>query len=284
MSEMLEKELVNYFQAFDADHNRRREQLVRSLPAAKQLPAAHLKVTWSERLAVHRPPVWLKPAMAAAAVFVILFSVMFFNPSGVNSQAAWADSVQKIANVTSIHLKAQTNGSEVEIWWRRPNESRMLFSNGLVITNNNDGRRICDQKAKTLTIVSPETAQMDMAVLGMFGQLFTSENVLSSSWMKDTTLVKTENISYKGEACQKLTFEGSGHRCEYILEPALHLIYQVSMYNLDDPSKMVYRMEVLDVDRPMATELFTIQPQEGVRVNDRRNVNVPAMPSLPEMK
>ncbi|MBN2210342.1 MAG: hypothetical protein JW709_03010 [Sedimentisphaerales bacterium] len=272
--------LQNYFQAFSAEHDRLKQRLLESLPAMSTVRPAP---AWRERIAALRGPVWLKPSLAAAAVLVVLLSIVMFPSARPDAQMAFATSMDNFSQAQSIHLKVQTGPASMEIWWRRPNEYRMVFSDGMTIVSNDQQRIVLNPKDKTFKVTNPDRGSMDMMVLGPFGMLFTSKDAMSAGWVKEQKLINREEVNYKGQNCLKLTFEDGVRHGVYIVEPELHLIYQATLSPIERPDKANYQMEVFEVNSAIPEDVFQIEQPEGYRLIRQTRSNTTAIPALPVM-
>lgn len=273
--------LQNYFQAFSAGHERLRQQLLESLPAVQS------KITWRNRVAALRTPLWLKPSLAAAAVLVVLLSVMMFSSTMTDTQTAFATSINNLSHAQSIHLKVQTGASTMEVWWRRPNEYRMAFSNGMIIVSNAQQRFVLNSHDKTFKVSSAEKGDMDMMVLGPFGMLFTSEEAMKTGWLDNQKLIHREEIVYKDQKCLKLTYEDGVRRGVYIVEPELHLICQATLSPKERPESISYHMEVYEINDAIPSDLFQLEKPEGYRLIEpakTKTMPLSVLPSLPATK
>ena len=149
MANDLESRLAVYYSQFDRAHEQLRQQLTASLPAIEVEPEVALSTV--KRLRVSR---WYRSALAAAAVLLIAFgvSLMFDTGTQFNPQMAWAEAIDNAGHVESVHVVADTSGSSMEMWWRQPNDFRMVFSNGNVVTHN--ATRRCNYNTQTNTFGS----------------------------------------------------------------------------------------------------------------------------------
>ena len=282
MSSTLHKDLQSYYQQFHQDHDRLRSELLSSLSS---LPVETRKTLVFP---------WRRAALALAASFLVVLGLWFLNnnpaPSAVDPQAAWASTVQRASQVQSMHLMASTAGaanktSSVEIWWRRPGCVKMLWSNGNINTSNMEMNYRLDQKNNTLTMVSSQTLAPEMMILDWFVEMFTSEKMVSQSWVGDFRKVQdSQPVDYQGLKCQLFSFEREKQRFDYIVDPQTSRILQAKMYNKNNPDKLLYNMEVLAIDEDYSDAFFTIQPQPGQKVINRagldKNKNISPLPML----
>ena len=296
MRSMLNQDLIEFHDRFSRSHERLKRDLFSSLSLLEAQQGQHAEAA-SHRHAIYTGAklsfVW-KGVLAAAAAVAIVAGVTFWTtgtPSvGVNQ--AWAAAVANIREVQTLHLRAETPShpgkSGLELWWRRPGDSRMVFDNGMIITANGQVR--CSYNAGTQTLTKSSAGQQGggaVPVLDWFGLLFTSEDALSLGWTGESDAAPlTERVVYKGELCEKLVFEEDGRRREYIFDSQAHLIYEWSDWvtvERDGRSedRMIYRVEVLDINQHMPEGLFTIEPTEGVAVIDRREQPAAASPAGP---
>ena len=267
----MEDRLIDCYSVFEGDHERRRAQLMDSLPQRQSEPMVSGR---SVRFSVMSH--WTRKALAAAAVLFIVagLSLVINQSTPMNHQAAWASAVDNAGRVESVHLRTTTGSSWLEMWWRRPNDFRMEFSNGNIITHN--GKARCNYNGQSNTLVKSPGSSMvgfEMFVLGELGQIFTSNHRLSEQLMKNSTLISTKDVIYKGEKCRELTLvkdAKKGTLFVSVVDAKENFIYDMKMYDKSHPEKILYHIEVLDVDQMMPDSLFELEAQPGQRVVDRK--------------
>jgi len=261
----------NSYEEFSRDHDRLRSQLIDALPVAdwqsEKVKSASRGRISSPIFAGVKLRFALRPALAAAAVLLIIFGTAFFMDTGkVNPHAAWASALENATLVQSLHCRMNTpgargNDADVEIWWRRPDNFRMQFSNGLIWTSNGQNRCMYEQKTNKLNITKANGPGMEMFLLGQFGKLFASEYALASEWITNSDITNSERTMYKGEKCLKITATMNNDRYEYFIEEKEDkpLIFEMNQYH---PSRgLVCHLEVLEVDKNMEDGLFRIDPE-----------------------
>lgn len=258
------------YRKYKCDHELLRRQLVSSLPSVEW--SGRSAITSSRRLAPKASGLklsfaWRAGLAAAAAVIAVTVGLIHLagvGPGSFEGQAAWAAALDQTSRVQSMHLvvTTPTNGKDVrlEIWWRRPHDYRLEFDDQ-VITNNEQNRCVWNRQSDELKVFAPEEHDQDVAVLGWFGQLFTSDKAVAQGLLSKTPLVGTEKVNYKGEQYQKLIFEDESLRSEVIVDPESHLIYERIVYAKGRADTMVEHREVLEIDQVMSERLFTIEPR-----------------------
>ena len=281
-----EDRLSRWYEQFGRDHDRLRGQLIQSLRKVEKTETTRRK-----------PFLTLRPILAAAAMIAVLMGTMFVNqwtdrPAN-NPQAAWADTVDHIGRLQSIHLTWQTpqggKDAAVEMWWQRPHDFRLEFTTGLVWTGDSQKRCSYNPGKNELVINDAQGPSLEMVVLGELGQLFYSSYALSkpADWVNDSQIIESEKIIYKAEACQKIVFDRADRRYEFIIderavENQAAPFYQVKVFDGPQKKQLISHMEVLDVDRYAPQEMFTIQPADGCKVIDRRGKTDNKIPTLPK--
>jgi len=273
----IHKNLSEYYPRFDNDHQQLRRRLLDSLPS--QPVVAHGK----------RFHLDLRSAAAVAAVIAVLLGALFLlgpRENAYNTQAAWAKAVERAAGVNDVHFKLTTHqahgrSSAVEMWWRRPDCFRMVFDhNNIISTGNSQMRCNYNQSSNILTISPPSTLGPEMFILGELGRLFIDQGPFSRQWIQDSKLIRSEEVKFKGEFCQKVITEKDGKLYEYIMDKnALHEkgtsadkknpFYEVKIYDKSNRDKVLSHMEILDIDQAVDDSLFTIDG-EGKLVKDNR--------------
>ena len=261
----IEADLMACHARFSQAHGRGRAQLLASLSGARPI-----RVDFARRRFMLR-------GVAAAAVIAIVLGVFWMGPTepaAMTPQMAWATALDQMVRVQSIHFRMSTpspNGdSSVEVWWREGHEFRMVFGNGMIMTGNHEQRRILEPN-KSLRIVDDVTPGPEMFVLGELGGLFDSEMSLSKDRHRKSEVIEAERIVYRGEQCLKITTVDQDFRYEYIVDmqqDAKMPLYEASFYSRSTPSKLRYRIEVLDINRSFADELFTVEPTPGIKIKN----------------
>jgi len=272
------KGLPGYYDRFDDDHYWLRSQLMAALENGKidsGKPATFL----THRAAGVSSFAYrvLRTAVAVAAVFAIFLGVaLIWGPAGNDSRNAWAQAIQNTGQAQTVHFRMFTpggsaGGSSVEVWWQRPNEFRMEFSSGIIMTASQEKRCVYNQSKNSLTISDGGTPGMEMALLGELGQLCGSQSSLSGRLIEQSTLVSSTEMIYKGEKCYQITSEIDNNRFEYVIAQDAPVLYKVKQYRKSSPQRAISYMEVLEIDGKLQEELFTIDPA-GKVVHDRRSV------------
>ena len=274
MNSNLTKQLAQSYKQFDQDHDQLRDRLLDSLPKASWLSSnthRHQSTGRNLRFAI-------RVAVSAAAVFIVLFSVLhFIQPDAVNPKLAWAAAVENANEVQTAHFILSTpsgnKDSSVEMWWQQPGSFRMKFDNGTVFTGNQDIRCNYNPKNNILRINKAAGFGPEMMFLGYLGKLFIGDfslpddSPLPGDNINQSRLISSEKVIYKGESCLKILSQENDYRYEYIIDRNDPIIYEVKQFSLSD--KILAHMIVLDVDRPMDQSLFAIEPN-GKILKDQR--------------
>lgn len=274
MSQTIHQNLFDLHDLFSRDHDRLREQML----ARVSSPALTVRKEIPRRLSRFRMP----GLVAAAATLLVTLGLIYLVGGEPSVNLVWADTLKQVQEIKSIHFVASNPGVygnkdvQMEVWWQRPGHYRMDTSNGTVIANNAEARQILEPGNQRLVITKPDT---NPGVLGDFSALFTSEDALKLPFIQESKLVKTEPVSYKGESCRKFIFEDAQRRYEFIVDPKVHQIYETNYYSLGQPPRLIYHVEVLEVDKPIAQGLFTIPSGKNVKIEDNRQRSLPAAPN-----
>ncbi len=274
----LDKELNRYFERFEAGHQLARARLLASLSQDRLEPASAGDVVAdrSDRRMVRYRRAF-RIALAAAAVLLIGMGVMWFDQPAdtpISTANVWAAAVDNVSHIRSLHLRAGTGNSTLEMWWRQNGDFRMEISNGVVHTRNENERAYFDAAHKTLTLKNNfQGFGPEMLILGELGQLFTMNRTLSRSLLENSTLVSEEPTVYKGQKAVVRTFQKNDqpntlHRCIVGLEPPV--IYEAATYSAKNPDKPLYRIEILEMDKEYPDYLFTVTPTDDMTVRDMR--------------
>ena len=227
----------------------------------------------------------VRTAITAAAVLAVLFFGGVLTPTEtampvLQPQAAWASAVQGVEGFGNIHFRLTTPGRTgaafaVEGWWRRPHDFRLIFGDKLVMTGNAAKRCRYDLQSHQLRMEAPDAPGVELAILGELGPLF-GEQSLSGNFIADSRVIASETVTYKGEACLKITVVRLERRFEYIIsrlekDSAKPLVYQVEIYHNVPDSPLLERVEVLGVDIDMPESLFEVTPESGMTVIETPN-------------
>ena len=113
---------------------------------------------------------------------------------------------------------------------------------------------------------------LELIMLGDLGQMFGPNRSLSQNMLKNSVIISEETITYKGEKCLVRRYQNDErdqlHKCVIGLNPPL--IYETVTYRKSDPTKPIWHVEVLDVDKTYPDDLFSIIPKDGMVVRDNR--------------
>jgi len=274
MKSSVSQKLSEYYKRFDAGHDFQRERMLAELPdAGYEGDAGSYKMVSPMRITYNR---W-RTAIAVAAVFVILFSVVFMQSTGPGgSQTAWAKTVEIVSQVKSVHFIFSTpdstpgsSSSSAEIWWQRSGDFRVEYSNGLVVTGSN-GKRYSLSEGKELKIQDNAAEECPeiflLGALGELGQaLMTDPQDFSRMNAVGSKVIKSEDIVYKGEKCRKILSQKDDLLFEYVVDRNGSVIYEVKQYLKSDPQKVASHAVVLDIDRTMPDSLFVIDTASAAK-------------------
>ncbi|MCP4711741.1 MAG: hypothetical protein GY869_24240 [Planctomycetes bacterium] len=259
----IENDLKRYYKQFEVDHELLRGQLISQLDQA-QRPTAPRRL--------YLPPA-VKRVIAAAACLMILFAGMYMLIGGDSSQDVYASTINKFSQLQSVHFKMNTLGSgedaAIEMWWRRPHDMRMEVSNGTIITNNSDKRCIfnpLDTKQKLRIEEGSGGSAPEFSLLSLAGLdwLFTDDLPKLQDGIDKSVIKDYEAITYKGEACRRITCEKDGYLYVYIVDGLTKTekqapFYEVNVYGDLEATRLLSHMELLDVDADLPDDLFIIK-------------------------
>ncbi len=278
------KGLSEHYNRLDNDHGRLRSELLARLP--ETVCNSDKSISTKQRstilFASHntRFTRLIRSAVAAAAALAILFgAAVLMDNSPVDSTMAWANAIDNVDRVQTIHFVYTTHpgsahgSSSIEIWWQRPGNYRMEMSNGVIYSFDGMHRYEYSPKTQKVKISDGQGPEVIfLNELGDFGQMFQSDNNLTFSrdMIESSKATQTENVSYKGEKCYKVTSEkssiGSDDRIfEYIVDKKVSqnetpILYEVKQFWDNGDGKMTYKAltEVVKIDGLMSDDLFTV--------------------------
>ena len=258
----IENDLNRYYEQFDTDHDRLREQLMMQLDQV-QRPRALRRFYLTPAV---------KRVMAAAACLMILFVGWYFFIGGDSSQEVYASAINKFSQLQSVHFKMNTpGGSEdaaVEVWWRRPGDSRMEFNNGMIMTNN--GYKFCvynplDSKEK-LRIDEAVGPGPEIGLLALAGLdwLFTDDMPGLQDNIAKSVIIDYESIKYKGQYCRRITCQKDGYLYVYVVDGLTASkkqapFYEVNVYGDRQATRLLSHMELLEFDADLPDDMFIIK-------------------------
>jgi len=271
---VLDDELARYYERYSQGHDQRKETLLKALSSVEH----DLKV--SVEMNRDTQTAWsgwtirniYRSAAALAAALIIGFGVVFVvnQSQPIDPHAAWAAAIQRTNQIQSVHLKINTLGSSLEMWWRQPEDFRMVFSNGDIHTNNRSVRSLYNHKANRLTLRNGGSNGLEMFILGELGEMFTTQRYLSEGLLRDSKFVRSEPIIYKGEACRKMVYDKGQKRYEYVVDRHEPIIYEAKLYDKSRPTVLQYHIEILDINQEVDDSVFSIEPAAAMKIEDKR--------------
>ena len=156
------------------------------------------------------------------------------------------------------------------MWWRQPEDFRMVFSNGDIHTNNSNLRCIYNSKANRLILRDGGSNGLELFILGELGEMFTTNRYLSAGLLRDSKFVRSEEIIYKGEACRKMIYDKGDKRYEYIVDRHEPIIYEAKLFDKARPTVLKYHIEILDINQEVDDSLFSVEPSSAMKIEDKR--------------
>ncbi len=272
----LENDLNTYYKRFDANHMALKNDFMATLAAApvKYEKTVNVASNIQER---SKLAFAIRAAISMAAVFVIAFGVMFISPSNealtvLDPKTAWADAITKTTNINSVYLRAHTGDSHLDMWWRSPDTFRMEFSNGIIITHNSELRSTLNTKANLLTLSEGGNAGFEYFILGELGQMFVSDK-FPNSMANQRKIISHKEIEYKNEKCLELQLESTvdpDKLYRSVISEDGSMIYELNVMNKSNPKKVLYKVEVFEINHAMEDSLFEIEMDKKYKVEDRR--------------
>ena len=282
----MDDELARYYERFSQGHGQRKEALLKALSNVERdskepvetnrdIPSA-----WGGRTV----RVYYRSAAAIAAALFVVFGVTLIFDSGhrmgrdgsgepvvqIDPHSAWAAAIQQTRQIQSVHLKIKALGSSLEMWWRQPEDFRMVFSNGDIHTNNHRVRCVYTQKSNRLTLYEGGSNGLELLILGELGQMFTTHRYLSEGMLRDSKFVRSEPMFYKGESCRKMVYDKGQKRYEYIIDRHEPIIYEAKLYNKSQPGVLQYHIEILDINQEVDETMFNVEPAAAMTIEDKR--------------
>jgi len=257
------EDLSGHYDRFDRGHDFLRSRLLSDLKPYSQMACG--SIDNHARSAARKVSLagYLSRFAAVAAVFVLAFGVAMFNPAGENSglSVAQADSsvLQKVTNFTTIHFKMTAMGSELEMWWKKPNDYRMQFSDGTIITNNHDNYSCLDPKTgKIATRAGLTTAGPEMFMLAELGEIFPFGYSQTQNLIKTSEIVSSVDYVYKGEECLKIETVNklNNDTLVYVIDKDHPMIYDITRTR---NGKVLSHVEVFEIDEVMSDTIFIIK-------------------------
>jgi len=281
MNESLQNDFEKYYQPSEKRHDHLREQLMNSLPKNKYGFASRIAATdWASMTKASRARLTLafRSIAAMAAVFAIVLSVMFLvNTSGPEAtHSAWANAFHNTFGLHSAHFTVTTpsenNTVVAKVWWRDPDNFRIEMGDDLVLTGNEDVRCVLNAKTNLLTLNDPGGIGIEMFFLGELGQKFASDYSVTRKLIRDSNIISSERIIYKGEDCLKVMAGKDDRQYEYIIDNQKDpIIYQIEVYNRSDKPRLLYRTEVLEANKSFPDNMFTIDSKDK-EIRDCRTI------------
>ncbi len=204
---------------------------------------------------------YLSRFAAVAAIVVLAFGLAVFNiDSNSGSSVAVADNVlQKVTEFNNVHFKMTAMNSSMEMWWQRPNNYRMEFSNGTVITNNEVNYSCLDSETGKVSLKPGlEAAGPEAFMLAELGEVFPFDDSPTQSLVKTSEIIGQEDMIFKGEECVKVRSESmlGGDILEYIIDKDQPMIYEISRIR---HGKVISHVEVLEIDSDMNESIFSLK-------------------------
>ena len=277
MNSNLETSLSSYYEQFSVGHEQRRSQLLRSLPAIQAAEMRELATCGGVRTGMSET--W-KSALALAAGLIIVVGAIFYlypdngstlpSETGATSvsmnplspEEAYASAIDRIAKLKSLRFFWTTpsggKNAKIEMWWRRPSDYRMQFaSNGLIVASKGE-KLITDPRA--------------LFALSQLGRYFLlnqpldkkQQDMFVQDWLKRCRIVQSKPMMYKGEKCLKVVCVDNRNRYEYIIDAQKGTdtevpFYELKRYNQPEGGQLLSHIEVLEVNREYADEIFTVE-------------------------
>lgn len=258
----LDNDLIRCHEDYRQRHETLKRQMLSSLP-----------VTPPQTLSLKRER-FVRAVVSVAAVLLVgvgLFTLNRVNHVSVSPvQTAVADVAQHIGTVSSIYFEMLTpsdgnSENALKMWWEGPNKFRMEMAGRVIMTGNSTERCIYNVQRDSLRVMDADMPGLEGVVLSELGGLFTSDMQLSGkNWFETSKVIDTEEISYRGEKCFRVTAELDGDRYVYIMDQdaskAQLPLYEVNVYRqgqLDEPK---CRIMVREMNRDYPDSLFTIEP------------------------
>ncbi len=260
-----EHNLVNHYQLFSRDHDRLKAELMARLPEVN-FHVSPRKIPWTGRIHLNYA---MRRGLAAAVIFGLLLTVAFLNlagPDGSGTNQVWADPMQVIKNINSIHFTFLTPGqnashnASVEVWWQSDGCYRMEYSNGLIYTYDGNLTYIKspNSKLRVLDYDGPGPHSFILSVLGEIGGQDRRYNAMPGM-TEQANQVSSHEILFEGQQCLEVSSDTGHYRYQYIIDRSLPVIYSVAMYRSDMTENPIALAKVLDIDGHLDSSLFVIQ-------------------------
>jgi len=206
----------------------------------------------------------------AAAVFVIVFYLVFANFEFKSSGVAFGEVFNKIGDVQSIHARIIQSGKVLELWAKRPNKLRIEYDDGNVEISNGPVLWVIDVKNNTATKKSSwyyEDAQKKgIDVIEAFLQMEYSENFSGFFQEKPVEKVVKGLVTYD---LYKVKVEEYGGTIQFesLVESDTHMIYSVLLEAIKDGyTEQILRLDVLDYNQDLVDSVFTFEQGGDMQV------------------
>lgn len=198
---------------------------------------------------------------AIAAVLVLAFGLAMFNSgdqAGSSVVVAGNDILHKVTDFRNVHFKVTTFGSSMEMWWQRPNNYRMEFSDGKVIANNSQNYSCFDSKTGKLSLRPGQLVSgLEMFPLAELGEVFPFDKSPTQLLVKTSKVLSTTEVVFKGEDCYNVRTKNelSGDMLEYIVDKDQPMIYEIARIR---DGRVISKVEVMEIDSVMPDSLFKL--------------------------
>ncbi len=256
------EDLSGHYDRFDRGHDFLRSKLLSDLKPYGHVSGGSVANELRSGTRMISLASYLSRIAAVAAIVIFAFGFAVFN-IGNNSNGlsvAHADSsiLQKVTEFNNVHFKMTVLDSKLEMWWQKPNTYRMQFGDGTIITNSNAGYSCLSAKTGEISVKPAlETAGPEMFLLSELGEVFPFDHSPSQQLVKNSEIISTKNIVYKGEECYKITSRNklTNDTFEYVIDKDQPMIYEIKRIS---NGKVISHVEVLEIDATMDEKLFRL--------------------------
>ncbi len=254
------EDLSGHYDKFEQGHDFLRSKLLTQLESVQMADRSVANYARS-RSGILQLGRYLSKTAAVAAILLIVFSMAMFNignNQAGNSNVVADNILSKITDFENVHFKMSTMGSSVEMWWQKPNNYRMEFSDGTVIANSTASYSIKKKDGSISYKPALETYGPEMMLLGELGEVFPFEFSPTQKLLGTSKVISSEEVMFKGEACMKVQAKNPmlGDIFEYIVDKDQPMIYQIDRIR---DGKVISHVDVIEIDMVMPDSIFDIK-------------------------
>ena len=255
------EDLSGHYDKFEQGHDFLRSKLLTQLDSSVHMADRSVANNAHGRSRILHFVQYISKTAAVAAILLVAFGLAMFNigTEQAGPSTAVADNIlSKITKFDNVHFIMTTGGSSVEMWWQRPNNYRMEFSNGTVITSSAASFSVREKDGIVEHKAALEAPGPEMLPLGELGEVFPFDLSPTQNLLGKSRIAHTEEMMFKGEQCIKVQTENPMHGdiFEYIIDKDQPMIYRIDRIS---NGKVISHVDVIEIDSDMPESLFQIK-------------------------